>query len=78
MKKKVLYFLFMIFALLSISFCISAEMLGGNKLLEWEGGHYREDIRMYTLTSIDYIKGEPEFDFISLSDDINLYEIGRA
>ncbi|OTQ29841.1 hypothetical protein B6D19_11810 [Gilliamella apicola] len=74
MKKKALYFLFMIFALLSISFCISAEMLGGNKLIEWEGGHYREDIRMYTLTSIDYIKGEPEFDFISLSDDIDLYD----
>ena len=37
MKKKALYFLFMIFTLLSISFCISAEMLGGNKLIEWEG-----------------------------------------
>ncbi|PXV89272.1 hypothetical protein [Gilliamella apicola] len=74
MKNKLISFLFTIFALSSISFCSSAEMLGGNKLLEWEGGHYREDIRMYTLTSIDYIKGEPEFDFISLSDDIDLYD----
>ena len=73
MKNKLISFLFTFFALSSVSFFCSAATLGGNKLLKWEKGHYREDIRIYTLSGIDYIRGEPEFSFISLSEDINLY-----
>lgn len=72
-NNKIVYFLFIIFALVSNCFESYAASLGGNKLREWEDGHYREDIRIYSLTTVDYIKGEPEFDFISLSDDLYLY-----
>ncbi|SCC26139.1 hypothetical protein [Gilliamella intestini] len=74
MIKKLFYFLFLIFILVPLSFYSYAESLGHNKLKEFDGSGYRKDIRVYSLEFIDYIEDDPGFMFISLSDDINLYD----
>lgn len=74
MIKKLFYFLFLIFILVPLSFYSYAQSLDRNKLKEFDGSGYRKDIRIYSLEFINYIEDEPSFTFISLSDDINLYD----
>ncbi|MCX8739958.1 hypothetical protein J3U56_11555 [Gilliamella sp. B2824] len=79
MKKFLLQGLFWGFILSSLNSYSYAAMLGENKLIEWDEttfqSQYRSDIRMYDLFFIDYkIGDEPKFAFISLSDDVHLYD----
>ena len=76
-KKFLLQGLFWGLILSSLNPYSYAAMLGENKLIEWDKttiqSQYRSDIRMYDLFFIDYkIGDEPEFAFISLSDDVHL------
>ncbi|OCG58616.1 hypothetical protein A9G42_05265 [Gilliamella sp. Nev6-6] len=73
MIKKVFYF-FCIFTLAMPSFYNYAKNLENNTLIEFDGSGYRKDIRVYSLAPIDYIKDDPNFMFVSLSDDIKLYD----
>lgn len=76
MKKLLLQGLFWGLILSSLNSYSYATMLGKNKLIEWDKttfqSQYRSDIRMYSPFTVYNIENEPEFAFISLSDDVHL------
>lgn len=78
MKKFSLQGLFWGLILSSLNPYSYAAMLGENKLIEWDKttiqSQYRSDIRMYSPFTVYNIENEPESTFVSLFDDVHLYD----